>query len=138
MSVNQWYRHLLETNVTMEKVDDEGRMVSKLCKVEEREPDTNWQLSYYLGRLKGLSPQNKSFNFKMIHQILPVKERVRQILPNSSPSCTLCRASQPESILHALFSCDFNREADRHLLDLTRIYDNSITQEKMVQLADQL
>ena len=73
MSVNQWYRHLLETNVTMEKVDDEGRMVSKLCKVEEREPDTNWQLSYYLGRLKGLSPQIKSFNFKMIHQILPVK-----------------------------------------------------------------
>ena len=70
----------------------------------------------------------------MIHQILPVKERVSQILPNSSPTCTLCRAGQPESILHALFSCDFNREAARHLLDLTRIYDNNITKEKMVQL----
>ena len=68
MSVKQWYRHLLETNVTMEKVDDEGRMVAKLCKVEEREPNTDWQLSYHLGRLKGLSPQVKSFNFKMIHQ----------------------------------------------------------------------
>ena len=62
--------------MTMEKVDDEGRMVAKPCKVEEREPDSNWQSSYYLARLKGLSPLIKSFNFKMIHQILPCKERV--------------------------------------------------------------
>ena len=38
MTVKQWYRHLLETNVTMEKLDNDGRMKVKLSMVEEREP----------------------------------------------------------------------------------------------------
>jgi hypothetical protein len=42
----------------MEKIDDEGRMKAKLCKVEEREPENNWQNNSIL-----LSPQVKSFNF---------------------------------------------------------------------------
>ena len=118
----------------MEKVNDEGRMVAKLCKVEEREPESNCQSSCYLARLKGVSPLIKSFNFKMIHQILPCKERVSQILPNSSPTCVLCRTGQPESLLHALFFFDSNRDAAMNLLDLSRIYDKSITHEKMVRL----
>ena len=101
-------------------------MVAKLCTVEEREPDSKWQPSYYLARLNGLSPLIKSFNFKMIHQILPCKERVSQILPNSSPTCILCGTGQPESLLHACFFCDSYRGAAMHLLDLT--------QEKMVRL----
>ena len=35
MTVREWYHYLLEKEVTMETVDDEGRMVAKLCKVEE-------------------------------------------------------------------------------------------------------
>ena len=134
MSVKQWYRHLLETNVTMEKVDDEGRMMAKLCKVEERDPNTDWQLSYHLGRLKGLSPQVKTFNFKLIHQLLPCKERISQILPASSPACILCRTQEPESILHAFFNCELNRDASLYLLSLTRVYDHSITMEKISKL----
>ena len=37
MTVYQWYKHRLETNITMEIVDDEDRIIPKLCKVEERE-----------------------------------------------------------------------------------------------------
>ena len=33
MTVKDWYRHLLEKEVTMEVIDDEGRMVPKLSKV---------------------------------------------------------------------------------------------------------
>ena len=95
----------------MEKIDDEGRLKAKLCKVEEREPENNWQNSFYLARLKGLSPQVKSFNFKLLHQILPLKERLSQILPATSPICTLCRTQEPETVLHALFNCEKNREA---------------------------
>ena len=134
MTVQQWYRYLLENNVTMEKVDDEGRMKAKLCKVEEREPGINWQLSFQLARLKGLSPQIKSFNFKLLHQILPCKERLSQILPSTSPSCSLCNAQQPESIIHAFFDCNRNSEAAEFLLHLTRIYDSSITPEKVTKL----
>ena len=32
-------------------------------------------------------------------------------VPNSSPTCILFGTGQPESILHALFFCDFNRDA---------------------------
>ena len=134
MSVKQWYRHLLEANVTMEKVDDEGRMKAKLCKVEEGEPNSDWQLSYHLGRMKGLSPKIKSFNFKMIHQLLPCKERIGQLLPASSPACILCRTQEPESILHAIFNCELNRDASLYLLNLTKVYDKSITKEKIIKL----
>ena len=118
----------------MEKIVDECRMVAKKCKVEEREPESSCHLSYHLARLKGLSPQIKSFNFKMIHQILPCKERLSQILPNSSPNCSLCRMDQPESLLHAIFLCDSNRDAAMYLMELIKVYDNSATQEKMVRL----
>ena len=134
MTVKQWYTYLLEINVTMDKVDDEGRMKAKLCKVEEREPDNNWQHSFYLSRLKGLSPQVKSFNFKLLHQILPCKERLSQILPDTSPTCSLCRAQQPESVTHAIFDCEKNREAAQYLLQLTQVYDSSFNQEKVTRL----
>ena len=112
----------------------EGRMVAKKCKLEDLHPGLNYQLSYHLGRVKGLTPEVKSFNFKLIHMILPSKERISQILPNSSPICTLCRADEPESVLHAIFNCEQNRRAAGYLLDLTRIYDNTITQEKIMKL----
>ena len=118
----------------MEKIDDEGRMQSKLCKVEEREPENNWQNSFYLARLKGLSPQVKSFNFKLLHQILPLKERLSQILPATSPACPLCRTHEPESIMHALFNCEKNSEAAQYMLQLTRVYDSTISMDKITRL----
>ena len=41
MSVKQWHRNLLETNVAMKRVDDEGRIVSKKCKLEDLHPGLN-------------------------------------------------------------------------------------------------
>ena len=64
MTLKDWYRYILESSVTMLAADEEGRMVPKLSKVEEREPQYDWGLSFHLSRLKGLSPQVKSFNFK--------------------------------------------------------------------------
>ena len=63
----------------------------------------------------------------MIHQIIPCKERESQIIDQLISNMHL---GQPESLLHALFFFDSNRDAAMHLLDLTRIFDNSITQEK--------
>ena len=103
MSVKQWYQYLLEKNVTMEVVDDEGRMMKKLSKVEERNPQNDWNKIFHLARLKGLTPEIKSFNFKLLHGILPCKERLSQLLPNVSATCCLCNDEQPESINHIFF-----------------------------------
>ena len=71
MSVKEWYRFLVEKNVTMRTIDQEGRMEMIPCKVEEREPDVFWSESFRICRLIGLSPEIKSFLFKMIHTLLP-------------------------------------------------------------------
>ena len=73
MTVKEWYRYILEKEVTMETVDDEGRMVAKLCKVEGRELGQDWQFTCDLARQKGLSPEANSFNFKLLHLLLPKK-----------------------------------------------------------------
>ena len=118
----------------MDTVDDEGRMIAKLSKVEEREPDQDWQLTFDLARRKGLSPEAKSFTFKLLHLLLPCKERLNQLLPTTSPSCGLCTSQQSESLLHALFDCDKNREAAQYLLHLVRVYDASCTPQKALRL----
>ena len=110
MSVKQWYRHLLEKNVTMVEVDDEGRLQKKLCRMEEKEPETDWALSYRLSRLKGLSHESKSFWFKQLHELHTTKLRVQQVIPNNSSLCW-CNSGEEESYLHCFFSCEKNKKA---------------------------
>ena len=102
--------------------------------VEEKDSENDWQLSYHLSRLKGLSPQVKSFNFRLLHRILPCKELFSQLLPASSPTCTLCQAQLPDSLLHTFFDCEKNREASQYLLHLTRVYDSRVSCERVIKL----
>ena len=134
MSVKDWYRYLLERNVTMDIIDEEGRMEKKKCKVEEDDPESDWSLSYRLSRIKGLTPQVKTFNFKLLHRILPCKQRLSQILPNSLPFCNLCPNQLPDSLSHSLFNCLKNREASQFLLHLTRVYFPEVTPDQVLKL----
>ena len=109
-------------------------MRQKKCKVEERDTENDWPLSYHLSRLKGLSPQVKSFNFSLLHKILPCKERLSQLLPASSPTCNLCQAQQPDTLQHSFFDCEKNREAYRYLLHLTRVNDSRVSCERVLKL----
>ena len=61
MSVREWYKLLVEKNVTRRIIDEEGRTEPIPCKVEERNPGSHWGESYRLSRLKGISPEDKSF-----------------------------------------------------------------------------
>ena len=63
MTVKEWYKLLLEKNITMREIDQEGRMELIPCKVEEREPTVLGSESYRISRLQGLSPMSKSFLF---------------------------------------------------------------------------
>ena len=114
----------------MEVVDADGRQAPKKCRVELLNPNNSWSEAYYFSRLKGLSTESRSFNFKLLHQLLPVNERLSQLLPNNRSECSLCQSQQPESPLHALFTCERNQQAAEVLPALTRPYDPSITPEK--------
>ena len=61
---------------------------------------------------------------------LVLQECLHQLLPNNRSECTLYQANAPESLLHALFTCEKNSVAAEALLYLTRPYDRSITAER--------
>ena len=134
MTLKQWYDYLLEEEVTLEVVDDEGRQEPKKCRVELLYPNNSWHRSYHLSRVRGLSTEIRSFNFKLLHQLLPFNERLHQLLPNTQPTCTLCAAQVPESPLHGIFVCVKNNLAAQDMLTIIRHYDNNITAERALLL----
>ena len=60
-----------------------------MCRVELANPDTDWERSWMLARLPGLGPENVSFLFKIMHQILPTQESVVRTSPRTNPECPM-------------------------------------------------
>ena len=89
MTMKQWYRYLLEENVTMRDVDEEVRKELVPCRIEQGDPNINWNESYRLSRLYGLTPLEKSKLFCIIHELLPSNERLSRIIPANHPTCTV-------------------------------------------------
>ena len=96
-------------------------------------PEVSWGESYRISRLKGLSPLNKSFLFKLIHTILPSKERLHHLNQNVSPQC-MCDNGAEESYLHLFFQCELNKDAGQAMLRCVSAYDRTITEEKALRL----
>ena len=59
MTTKEWYKLLLEQNMTKRVVDQEGRLELIPCKVEKRHAAVFWSESYRLSRLR------KSFKNKL-------------------------------------------------------------------------
>ena len=118
----------------MREVDDDGRRELVPCRVEEHEPEVCWSESYRLLRLKGLSPDQKSLLFKIVHELLPTKERVSHIIPTTSPTCLLCQDNLPETYLHCFFNCSLNRESGESLLRCAQSYAPTLTPTGLLHL----
>ena len=115
--------------MTKREIDDEGRTELIPCKVEERDPAVSWSESYRLSPLKGLSPEDKSFLFKLIHTLLPSKERLHHLTPTTSPLCQ-CDSGANETYKHLFFECCKNHQAGEALLRCIQSYDKSLTADK--------
>ena len=133
MSIKQWYRLLLEKNVIMRVVDQEDRMELIPCKVEDRQPEVVWPEVYRASRLTGLSPECKSFLFQLVHTLLPSKERINHLNPNTSPLCW-CNSGAMETYQHLFFQCEINQESGQALLRCVRAYDRTLSDIKLVRL----
>ena len=133
MSVKEWYKLLLERNVTTREIDEEGRRELIPCKVEERDPTMLWSETYRVTRLKGLSPDSKSFLFKLIHTLLPSKERIHHLNQTTSPQCW-CNSGDQETYSHLFYGCSKNQEAGEALLRCVRSYDPNLTEEKSLRM----
>ena len=137
MSLKDWYDYLLKEDVTHQHLMGDPALPLELrrSRVEEQEPDHDWQHSYAIARKEGLDPDSKSFNFKLLNGLLPYRDRVARWLPNSSPACPHCPAPQPtESAEHFYFHCEHNREAGEAVLALVRPVDHSMNIKKALKL----
>ena len=134
MNLSQWYNYLVEEFVTMEVVDDEGRMQAKRCRVELLYPQNDWQESFNLARVRGLPTDTRSFCFKLLHQLLPFNARLHTFISTTNPLCQLCEQATPDTPEHGFFMCDANQQAGNYITHLIRPYDSNITQQRCLLL----
>ena len=122
MSEKEWYQVLLEDNCTM-MVDIEGNSSNKMCRVERASPEADWENSWRLARLPGLGPDNISFLFKMMHDLLPTQERVARTKPRTSPTCPMPGCQEAvEDRGHALVLCGGNNDVGQRMMRCLRDY----------------
>ena len=133
MSVQQWYTYLLEKFVTKRDPHQDGRLELIPNRIETNHPNIQWNEYYRLQRLKGLAPITKTFLFKLVHQLLPSRERVHRIMPANTGECW-CNTGELETYMHAFFECSKNSDAAEAMLRLARVYDTQLTAEKALQL----
>ena len=124
MKSGTWYKVLLENKVTMQS-EANGTRTLKPCKVEIRNPEVDWNSTWALANMKGLNPTEKTFLWRMIHNILPTPARLfhMKIKNTPHPNCLLCDLSVPGDLTHSLLTCPFNMEVYTWLM---RILQTSI------------
>ena len=68
MSTSDWYKVLLEKNVTTE-VNEDGIRKSKPTRVESKSPEVNWERTWDLANTRGISSLKTSFLLKLLYNI---------------------------------------------------------------------
>ena len=106
ISLKQWYRVLLEEKVTMREVDNTMEFIP--CRVELQHPNNDWEVTWRRSRMSGLGSELSSFLFRILHQLLPTKERQHRVHPATASTCRLCQLNATEDLLHSFFHCPFN------------------------------
>ena len=133
MSLADWYRLLVEQEITMVEPNDGPREFIK-CRAETASPDTDWGVSWRRARIKGLGSEATSFLWKLLHRLLPSEDRLARILPNSSLNCKLCPSPTKADLNHCFFLCVSTKEVGTILLNMFKQHDTSVTAEKLLRL----
>ena len=132
ITVKQWYTLMLEKGVTHTCDDPSAPAVMIASKVEETNPEVDMAATYRLARKFGLSPEQKTFLFKMLQSLLPTRERLARVGKVQSPACTFCSA--PEDNTAHLLSCTQSTAVTSPLLRCLSDHADNITPQKIVLL----
>ena len=132
MTTKQWYRVLLEDRVLMNPGVDGTPPALLPTRVEVLMPHQDWPATWLLAKTKGLSSENSSFLFKLVHQLLPTQDRVHRIT-NDPGVCKICRAA-PEDRLHAFSTCPSSKATSDLLLGYVHAAVPGLSPEDMLRL----
>ena len=128
MATKEWYNFILSSVIYEPDMDN---LIP--CRVELRSPLNDWMKTWSLARMKGLSSESCSFLWQLIHQLLPVRERLEKILPTvDSPSCQDCGAI--DTHLHALLICPSSSPVSNWMMTGLQKFTNNLTAEKVLLL----
>ena len=108
MSTKQWYKVLLEENLTTEIKEETGMREPSLSRVERKSPEVDWGRTWGYLNTKGLGGEKMSFLLRMLYDILPVNSRLFRMNLSQSPLCDLCTCGTVQDLPHALLECQFN------------------------------
>ena len=119
MSTATWYKVLLENFITHE-VNANGIREYRACKIETKHPDVDWDRTWSLAVTPGLCSDSTSFLWRMIHSLLPTRERLdRMNMPGTTSSiCDLCDLEAVDTTLHALLQCPFSNPPATFLMSV--------------------
>ena len=134
ITVKQWSKLLLERGIThTSEPDSPPKLIP--TKLELLHPNCNLENSYRITRLFGLSPEKKSFLFRMLHNLLPNKERLHRIKKVATPHCVFCTGLYLDDMEH-LFVCPKYRQIIEPLLKVVKtvLPDSTIPQIVTLQI----
>ena len=97
--------------------------------IESKLPWLDWAQAWLRLRLHGLDPESSSTMFKIMHNILPTKDRTDKMSQNTGPQqgrCTFCPLLN-DDIVHALTLCKQSLDAANCLLRIIQKIDNNVT-----------
>ena len=85
--------------------------------------------------MPGLGPENVSFLFKLVHQILPTQERVARTSARASPACPVPGCGHEcEDLAHAIVLCEGNDSVGHRMISCVREVAPSVTIESALRL----
>ena len=132
ISVKQWCQLLLERGVTHNSEDQDSPASLIPSRLEESSPGTDFSNSYRMARIFGLSPDQKSFLFKMTQNLLPTRERLHRVGKAASPACTFCDEQQ-DTIAH-LLACPHSTQVSTPLMACLSSQAGTLTYENITTL----
>ena len=127
----------LTSEIIMESVDQgNGVLRERLipCRAEALAPNHNWEKTWSCARLKGLDSECITFLWRLIHQILPTRDRLFRLkMPNIDNSdCLNCHVE--ENTFHVFAQCKENRIAFEWLFEKLKMCTIDLTEESVFLL----
>ena len=132
MTTKQWYQLLLEDRVLKNTDADGTRQSLHPVRAEQLSPDLDWPAIWTLSRTKGLSSEQSTFIFKLLHCLLPTQDRISRITRDPG-MCKACHTAD-EDIHHALVSCPTSQGVAAMLLGFVQIAVPGLSSQAMLRL----
>ena len=132
VTVKQWYRLLMEKGITHSSEEPSVPAALIASKLETKHLDANWPNAYQLARKFGLSPEQKSFLFKMLQSLLPTRERLARVGKAPSSACTFCQ--DPDDNIAHLMTCTQGVEVTTPLRRCLEVHTGTLSSQDVVLL----